>query len=195
MSRSLPGNSRLLVLHALALGVIGLTAPDAFAQSPGPAAKPEKVSPAIQRRIDMGGYHPDRMDSKGLTGHPPNLTVTPLEELPVKYLQVPSGFKIEVWAHGFPGGRMMTRGDKGTIFMGTRNIGRVYAVMDKGGKRTSRIVIDKLEAPAVANAIDKLRTPAAYEAWRRNVTLAQDRYSAERCAAATYRLYTDICNR
>ena len=147
MSRSLPGNSRLLVLHALALGVIGLTAPDAFAQSPGPAAKPEKVSPAIQRRIDMGGYHPDRMDSKGLTGHPPKLTVTPLEELPVKYLQVPAGFKIEVWAHGFPGGRMMTRGDKGTIFMGTRNIGRVYAVMDKGGKRTSRIVIDKLVQP------------------------------------------------
>ena len=37
-----------------------------------------------------------------------------------------------------PGARMMARGDKGTVFVGTRTIGRVYAVMDKGGQRTSQ---------------------------------------------------------
>ena len=34
-----------------------------------------------------------------------------------------------------PGARMMVRGDKGTIFIGTRVIGKVYAVTDKDGKR------------------------------------------------------------
>lgn len=148
MSPSFPAVSRSLALHALALGALGLIAPHAAGQqSAQPAAKEEKVSPAVQRRIRMGGYHPERMDSKGLSGHPPKLTVTPLEELPIKHLQVPPGFRIEVWAHGFPGGRMMTRGDKGTIFMGTRNIGRVYAVMEQDGKRVSKIVIDKLVQP------------------------------------------------
>jgi glucose/arabinose dehydrogenase len=145
MSRSLPGISRGFALPALVLALFGLPVPDALAQQPG--AKAGTPSPAEQRRIQMGGYHPERMDSKSLGPHAPKLTVTPLEELPIKHLQVPPGFTIEVWAHGFPGGRMMTRGDKGTIFMGTRNIGRVYAIMEKDGKRTSRIVIDKLVQP------------------------------------------------
>jgi glucose/arabinose dehydrogenase len=145
MSRSIPGISRPLALLALVLALIQLPVPDVFAQQPG--AKAGTPSPAEQRRIQMGGYHPERMDSKKLGPHAPKLTVTHLEELPIKDLQVPPGFKIEVWAHGFPGGRMMTRGDKGTIFMGTRNIGRVYAVMEKDGKRTSKIVIDKLVQP------------------------------------------------
>jgi len=148
MSASLPGFFRFLALPALALATLGSPASCVFAQqSAAPAAKPGTPSPAEQRRIKMGGYHPERMDSKKLSPHPPKLTVTPLEELPIKHLKVPSGFRIEVWAHGFPGGRMMTRGDKGTVFVGTRGIGRVYAVMDKRGKRTSKVVIDKLVQP------------------------------------------------
>ena len=148
MSPSLPRFPRFLALHVLALGALGLMAADALAQpAAAPSAKPETPSPEIQRRIQMGGYHPERMNSQGLSGHPPKLTVTPLEELPLQHLQVPPDFKIEVWAHGFPGGRMMTRGEKGTIFMGTRNIGRVYAIMEKNGTRTAKIVIDKLVQP------------------------------------------------
>jgi glucose/arabinose dehydrogenase len=148
MSPSLPRFSRVLALHVLALGALGLMAPHALAQQAvAPSAKPETPSPEIQRRMQMGGYHPERMNSKDLAGHPPKLTVTPLEELPIQHLQVPPDFKIEVWAHGFPGGRMMTRGEKGTIFMGTRNIGRVYAIMEKNGTRTAKIVIDKLVQP------------------------------------------------
>jgi glucose/arabinose dehydrogenase len=75
------------------------------------------------------------------------MTVTAPEEIPLKNLQVPTGFQIELWAHGNPGARHMTRGDKGTIFQGTRTIGRVYATMDKDGKRTSRIIAEKLVQP------------------------------------------------
>jgi glucose/arabinose dehydrogenase len=46
-----------------------------------------------------------------------------------------------------PGARMMTRGDKGKIYVGTRIIGRVYEVSDEGGKRSHRIVAEKLTQP------------------------------------------------
>jgi hypothetical protein len=42
----------------------------------------------------------------------------------------------------------MAEGDKGKIYIGTRVIGRVYEVTDKDGKRTSRVVVDKLTQPA-----------------------------------------------
>src|SRR5207253_2586960 len=56
-------------------------------------------------------------------------------------------FKVEVWAHGMPGARMMARGAKGTVWVGTRALGRVYEVSDKGGTRDSRILVDKLTQP------------------------------------------------
>ena len=41
----------------------------------------------------------------------------------------------------------MVRGDKGTIFMGTRGIGRVYAVVDKGGTREHMVIAEGLTQP------------------------------------------------
>ena len=61
--------------------------------------------------------------------------------------RLPAGFKVELWAHGMPGARMMARGDKGTIFVGTRVIGKVYAVTDKDGKRTSKVIAEGLQQP------------------------------------------------
>ena len=136
-------------------------APSAFAQQT-PGAKPESeakpaadAKPAAKpmspeeraRREKMGGYHPERMKNPNLSPNPPKMTTTPLEEIPVKDIKVPPGFEVEVWAHGIPGARMMTRGDKGTVFVGTRAIGRVYAVMDKDGKRTTKIIAEKLTQP------------------------------------------------
>jgi hypothetical protein len=56
------------------------------------------------------------------------MTVTPVEKIQLSKLKAPAGFKVELWAHGIPGARMMVRGDKGTIFIGTRVIGKVYAL-------------------------------------------------------------------
>ena len=42
--------------------------------------------------------------------------------------QLPAGFKAELYSQGHPGGRTMVMGSKGTIFMGTRGPGRVYAI-------------------------------------------------------------------
>lgn len=132
--------SRCLILRVLALGALGFATTATFAQKP-PTPK------EVEARRAMGGYQPERMKNPFLTGHAGKMTVTPPEEIPFASLQVPPGFQIELWAHGNPGARMMARGDRGTIFQGTRTIGRVYATMDKDGKRTSRIIAEKLVQP------------------------------------------------
>ena len=76
------------------------------------------------------------------------MTETPASEIPVSKIKLPKGFKVELWASGMPGARAMAEGDKGKIYIGTRTIGRVYEVTDKDGKRTSRVVVDKLTQPA-----------------------------------------------
>ena len=76
------------------------------------------------------------------------LTVTPASQIPIDKLRMPAGFKAEIWATGLPGGRAMTRGDDGKIYVGTRGIGRVYEVTDGGSARTVRTVVDKLNQPA-----------------------------------------------
>lgn len=75
-------------------------------------------------------------------------TETPASEIPIGKLKLPKGFAVEIWATGMPGGRAMARGDSGKIYMGTRGLGRVYEVTDEGGRRTSRVVVDKLTQPA-----------------------------------------------
>ena len=43
----------------------------------------------------------------------------------------------------------MSRGESGKIYAGTRGLGRVYEISDNGKERTSRVVVDKLNQPAV----------------------------------------------
>src|SRR4029453_8060799 len=59
----------------------------------------------------------------------------------------PAGFKAEIWSSGHPGGRTMVMGDKGTMFMGTRIIGRVYALTEKDGKREVKTLLSGLTQP------------------------------------------------
>ena len=68
----------------------------------------------------------------------PVSTVTPPSEIPLDKIALPKGFKVELWAHGLPGGRQMARGDKGKIYVGTRAAGRVYEITDDGDHRTVR---------------------------------------------------------
>jgi len=83
------------------------------------------------------------------TLHPFNIELTgkSSKELPVDKLKVPNGFKVEVWAEGMPGARSMAMGDKGTLFVGTRQLKDVYAVRSAGGKREAKVVLKGLDAP------------------------------------------------
>ncbi len=92
---------------------------------------------------------PEKMKDSKLAPHAGKMTETPPSEIPVKKLKVPAGFKVELWASGLPGGRAMAVSDDGKkVYVGTRVIGRVYEVSDEGGKRSVRVVADKLTQPA-----------------------------------------------
>ncbi|MBL8377656.1 MAG: PQQ-dependent sugar dehydrogenase [Burkholderiales bacterium] len=118
------------------------------APTPAPApvaaapAKPPAPPPAWQQ-----GRRPDQANST-LAPLAGKMTVTAPNEIPLDRLKLPPGFKVELWAHGMPGARMMVRGDKGKIYVGTRIIGRVYEITDNGRERSSRVVVDKLVQPA-----------------------------------------------
>ena len=102
-----------------------------------------------------------------LKPHAPKLTETPASEIPIDKLKLPKGFRIEVWASGMPGARMMTRGDKGKLYVGTRIIGRVYEVTDRGDTRTTRIIAEKLTQPnGVAFANGSLYVMAINKVYR-----------------------------
>ena len=83
------------------------------------------------------------------TLHPFNIEMTgkAAKELPVDKLKVPAGFKVEVWAEGMPGARSMALGDKGTLFVGTRQLKEVYAVRTTAGKREAKVLLNGLDTP------------------------------------------------
>ena len=79
---------------------------------------------------------PDSLAASPLAPNAPKLTVTPADQVPVGKLTLPAGFKAELYASGMPGARMMAVGANGTLFIGTRTIGRVYAVAKDGKTHT-----------------------------------------------------------
>src|SRR3979409_1183438 len=61
----------------------------------------------------------------------------------VKKIKLPQGFKIEVYAPGVLQARQMAWGDKGTLFVGTFDLGNVYAITDNGGKKEVNTCLHK----------------------------------------------------
>ncbi|QIL90688.1 sorbosone dehydrogenase family protein [Microbulbifer sp. SH-1] len=65
-------------------------------------------------------------------------------------LNLPQGFKIEVYAKDIPNARHMVRGDKGTLFVGSMGEGKVYAVVDKNGDQRAdevKVIAEGLTRP------------------------------------------------
>lgn len=50
--------------------------------------------------------------------------------LPLDRIRLPAGFTIGLYTEGVPGARSMALGSNGTLFVGTRRPGKVYAVID-----------------------------------------------------------------
>jgi glucose/arabinose dehydrogenase len=60
---------------------------------------------------------------------------------PLERLKLPPGFVAEVFAEGVKDARSMALGDKGTLFVGTRTDGRVYAIRHDGRKATEVLTL------------------------------------------------------
>jgi glucose/arabinose dehydrogenase len=77
---------------------------------------------------------------------PPPLAAA-ADKLPVDKLKVPKGFKVEVYASGIPNARSLRLGDKGTVFVSNRTLDKIYAIVDKGGKREVKVIAKDLYRP------------------------------------------------
>jgi hypothetical protein len=63
----------------------------------------------------------------------------PADKLPVAQLKVPKGFKVEAYASGIANARSLRLGDKGTVFVSNRVLDKVYAIVDRSGKREVKV--------------------------------------------------------
>jgi glucose/arabinose dehydrogenase len=118
-------------------------APAPAAPAPTAAAAPAAPPPPAWQQGRTSEYA-----TSTLAPVPGKMTATPAADIPLANYKLPPGFKAEIWATGVVGGRAMTRGDSGKIYVGTRGIGRVYEITDSGGQRSVRVVVDKLTQPA-----------------------------------------------
>jgi glucose/arabinose dehydrogenase len=60
---------------------------------------------------------------------------------PLESIRLPEGFRIDVYADNVDDARSMTLGSNGTIFVGSRSAGNVYAVLDKDGDNRAEEVV------------------------------------------------------
>jgi glucose/arabinose dehydrogenase len=113
----------------------GLFAFSAAAQTPPGFSPLDKSNPSTSKQ------------DTNLKPHPTPPIAAAVDKLPVDKIKLPAGFKAEVWSSGHPGARTMVMGPKGTVFMGTRLIGRVYAITNKDGKREAKVLLQGLTQP------------------------------------------------
>ncbi|MHB8995955.1 MAG: PQQ-dependent sugar dehydrogenase [Armatimonadota bacterium] len=85
------------------------------ATEPHPASEPQKVAQA-----------------------PPQPAPTPA---PLDQIRLPEGFHISYYASDVPGARSLCLGARGTVFVGTRDQGTVYALVDDNGDRRADRVL------------------------------------------------------
>jgi glucose/arabinose dehydrogenase len=139
---------RRSLLLAVATGTLGFaTLPSLAQQSAAPAAAPAaKTEPPPAPGTPLYG-RPDYEGAKKLAPVPPPPLPAAADALPTGKLTVPKGFNIEVYASGMAGARSLRVSDKGTLFVGTWQIGKVYAVPAGNGKHEVKTLYSGLDWP------------------------------------------------
>ena len=69
------------------------------------------------------------------------------DKLPTARLKLAQGFNIEVYASGLANARSLALGDKGTVFVGSRLLDKVYAIVNMDGKREVKVLASGLHRP------------------------------------------------
>src|SRR3989475_1386495 len=143
----LPGTvaALLVVLPAFAQQAGGQPAPQ-------PTAPPEasKPMPPLQPQPSTVPGRPDIPNAEVntmLRSIAPPPIPTPEDKLPIPQLKLPKGFKIEVFASGIANARTLRLGDKGTVFVSNRLLDKVYAIVDRNGRRETKVIASGLDRP------------------------------------------------
>jgi glucose/arabinose dehydrogenase len=125
---------RRITLTSLAVAVVvalALSSPASAQQAPPPWKQGQ----------------PAEMANSPLAPHAQPPAPKPAKDIPIDKVKLPPGFKISVWAEGLSNARVMTWGDKGTLFVSSRVAGNVYAVVDKGSTREVKTIAKGLNLP------------------------------------------------
>lgn len=113
----------------------------AVAACAAPPAPPAPPAPAWQQ-----GRSPEMAKSQLAPFATPAAPMA-AADIPVAQLRVPPGFRIELWASGIHNARSLARGPRGTVFVGSRGAGKVYAVVDRGDRREVKTIASGLAQP------------------------------------------------
>jgi glucose/arabinose dehydrogenase len=139
----------LLAGAFLSAFTLGATAQQPAAPAPAAAPAPT-AAPAAAAPLPPGSPLIGRPDSEAaakLAPVAPPPIAAAADKLPVAKLKLPPGFNIEVYAAGMANARSLAEGDKGTVFVGSRLVGNVYAIANKDGKRSVKTLASGLYRP------------------------------------------------
>ncbi len=139
ISSSVP---RSLLLAGVFIGAFTL---GAAAQQP--ANPPTAAAPVLPPGSPLIGRPADNEAAAKLAPVAPPPIPAALDKLPTAKLKLPPGFNIEVYAAGMANARSLAEGDKGTVFVGSRLVDKVYAIANKDGKRTVKVLASGLYRP------------------------------------------------
>jgi glucose/arabinose dehydrogenase len=137
---------RSLVLAGAFIGVFTF---GAAAQQPAnpPAAAAQPAAPTLPPGSPLIGRPADNEAAAKLAPVAPPPIAAAVDKLPTAKFKVPAGFNIEVYAAGMANARSLAEGDKGTVFVGSRLVGNVYAIANKDGKRSVKVLASGLHRP------------------------------------------------
>ncbi len=144
LSHSRPFLLAVAVLLAAPWAVAAQQAPagsaPALTAQPAPAGQPQTPPSWTQGR-------PESTAAESLAPQVPSPIPTPADRLPMAKLQLPANFHIEVYASGIPDARSLRIGDKGTVFVSNRRQDKIYAIVDREGKREVTVLASGLNSP------------------------------------------------
>src|SRR5215813_14298836 len=73
--------------------------------------------------------------------------------LPLDKIKLPPGFSISIYARNVPGARSMTWSPNGTLFVGTRQEGKVYAILDRNHDNVADEVLTLAQGLKMPNGV------------------------------------------
>jgi glucose/arabinose dehydrogenase len=126
-----------ITVAAVACGLSCAVLPSAAQIPSPPGAMPSPPTPNMPTSAEAQKLHGVAV---------PPFAAAP-DKLPLAQLKLPPGFKIEVYASGVTNARSLRLGDKGTVFVGNLVRDKVYAIVDRNGKREVKVIASGLDRP------------------------------------------------
>ena len=155
---SILSRSRIILLAAVACGFATSATPVEAQQPPtnpspsatpltAPAPTPATAPAPVPAVPPWAQARPDEAVSANLAPVVPPPSATAPDKLPLSKLKLPKNFHIEVFASGMPQARSLRVGDRGTVFVSTRLLDRIYAVTSSSGRPEVKTILTGLRWP------------------------------------------------